>query len=220
MFVPDLRFLKAAGGVLAEDLAKRPAAEAAERAYLEYLKKAVSYLFLFRRGEEAEALFEKWLERLRPAVSAAIAAEASFQEVLLEMLSPGVLGGPKEGMLQALASCLEASLLLRAAGKDGSSEEVLSRGFLDLARLLHRESLKRLGEGALAPFEAYWIQSAERLSNRWKADPKTAHLAGLVQPPSPDLLPEKGAGIGLPEPHELLFRVDRLDPLRCPKDGL
>jgi hypothetical protein len=212
-FVPDLRFLEAGGRVLEAELAaRRPAAAALEEAYTDYLKKAISYLFLSGRRGEAEALFEKQRERLRPSISAG----TPFAGALLEILLPGALEGSKEATQEALALSLQASLLLQVVGEEGSAEEALSRGFLELARWLH----ERLGKGTLPPFDAYHLLAAERLRERWKTDPRTEPLLTRLKLPSQASPPSPGAERpALPEPRELLFRLDRLDPLLYLKSG-
>jgi hypothetical protein len=120
-----------------------------------------------------------------------------------------VLGeGKTEDLPEALAAAIESAALLEVAGEDA-----FARGFASLARVLHARGEAVLARGTLPSFADADRGVRSRLAARWEADARTRPLAARVRGEAP-----AASGVpavpGLPEPRELPFRLDALDPLR------
>ena len=188
-FVPDLRFARAADLAIEEALGIDGVdpAEAAENLRLERARR-VLYLVVSGRLQEARG------EHAAPPGAPA------FENSVLEVAF-GSAPASREAALGALASALEAAVLLELAG-----EENLARGFGDLAEMAGRRAAE-LGQAPSLRDARSAVES--RLWSRWSERPAWAPLAARLRPPSGDIQE-------LPDPDRLLFRLDLLDPAAHP----
>ena len=189
-FVPDLRFAGAADLAIEQALRVEglDPAEAAETLRTERTRRV---LYLVVSGRLAEARREHAARPDAPGFEGSV-LETAF----------GSLPASREAALGALASAVEAAVLVELAG-----EKDLARGFGDLAEIAARRAAE-LGP-APAPGDARGAVEA-RLRARWSARPAWAPLASRLPPAAGRALPD------LPDPDRLLFRLDLLDPAAHP----
>jgi hypothetical protein len=198
-FLPDLRLERAARAVLEDAVARRQAAPelAADLAW-----RSIVYAWLLGDAAEAERRF---VEEARAWPS----PPASAGDLAADILFPALRGGKKEAFLDALSASLEASALLEASG-----EATAARGLASLARAIRARGEAAMGAGALPSLEDCDRAVRSRLASRWGADPRGRPFVervrrGIGPRPSAEAL-------GLPEPRELPFHAEMLDPVREP----
>lgn len=212
-FVPDLRFAPAIGRFLRADLerfSRQPEVlEAVRRFYLEERARLVCSYFLFDRPSTAARSYHEIFGELSDA-------PPSVEDFVLRSWEHFFLraGGEREEAEDAggrarlgLAACLTAAVYLDLAGAgDGA------RGFRRLADLILARSIRPNELTPLPPVETFSRAVAARLAGRWTARPEVweqipADVKALAEGSGPS-----AEELGLPEPVELPFGLEVLDP--------